>query len=124
MTTTLAGPDHGLALSAETQDLLFCAARTASTFTDEPVSDEQIRAVYDLIKPGVRAAGLAAGPMTGFDADGINADFLRRRTLHRARGRQHRQARRGRPVQPGPPAGLAEAVSSVGFGRLSACDGR
>jgi 3-hydroxypropanoate dehydrogenase len=25
---------------------------------------------------GVRAAGLAAGPMTGFDAEGINADFF------------------------------------------------
>ena len=25
---------------------------------------------------GVRAAGLAAGPMTGFDADGINAEFF------------------------------------------------
>lgn len=25
---------------------------------------------------GVRAAGLAAGPMTGFDAEGVNADFF------------------------------------------------
>ncbi len=25
---------------------------------------------------GVRAAGLAAGPMTGFDADGLNAEFF------------------------------------------------
>ena len=39
-----------LALSAEAQDLLFRQARTANTFTDEPVSDEQVRAIYDLAK--------------------------------------------------------------------------
>lgn len=32
------------------QDLLFHSAHTANTFTDAPVTDEQIRAVYDLIK--------------------------------------------------------------------------
>jgi 3-hydroxypropanoate dehydrogenase len=42
----------GLALSAEAQDLLFREARTANTFTDEPVSDEQIQAIYDLVKYG------------------------------------------------------------------------
>ena len=158
-----------LALSTEAQDLLFRSARTANTFTDAPVTDEHIQAVYDLIKwaptsmnlqslrvllvrsgdarerlvthmadgnkaktaaaplvavlaadvnfheelpktfpifpgakdmfaanddareatarlnaslqmgyfiLGVRAAGLAAGPMTGFDADGINQEFF------------------------------------------------
>jgi 3-hydroxypropanoate dehydrogenase len=39
-----------LALSPEAQDLLFREARTANTFTDEPVTDEQIAAIYDLIK--------------------------------------------------------------------------
>lgn len=39
-----------LALAADAQDLLFREARTANTFTDEPVDDEQMRAVYDLIK--------------------------------------------------------------------------
>ena len=29
---------------------LLCAARTANTFADEPVTDEQLRAVYDLVK--------------------------------------------------------------------------
>jgi len=168
MTATLTEPDDELALGAEAQDLLFRAARTAHAFTDEPVSDEQIRAVYDLVKfaptsmntqplrivlvrspearerlvkhmsdrnqpktaaapliailaadldfhehlpklvphlpdaktvfadeakraasarfnatlqmgyfiLGIRAAGLAAGPMTGFDADGLNAEFF------------------------------------------------
>lgn len=158
-----------LQLSDDAQDLLFRAARTANTFSSEEVTDDQIRAIYDLvkwgptsmnqqplrlvlirseegkrrlvphlaegnrakteaaplvavlaadldfhenlpkvfpIKPdakdmwaadadfraehaklngtlqvgyfilGVRAAGLAAGPMTGFDAAGINAEFF------------------------------------------------
>ncbi|MEF9908110.1 malonic semialdehyde reductase [Streptomyces sp. P9-A2] len=158
-----------LALDPAAQDLLFREARTANTFTDEPVSDEQVQAVYGLVKYaptsmnqqplrivlvrshearqrlvrhlaegnnkkaetaplvailaadnefheelpeqfphfpqlkdlvfsdravreqsakfnaslqvgyfilGVRAAGLAAGPMTGFDADGINNEFF------------------------------------------------
>lgn len=158
-----------LALDAAAQDLLFREARTANAFTDEPVTEEQVQAVYDLVKYaptafnqqplrvvlvrspearqrlvghlmegnraktaaapltailavdhefheelprlmpfapdlkdtffaerpvrervgsfnatlqagyfilGVRAAGLAAGPMTGYDADGINKDFF------------------------------------------------
>lgn len=158
-----------LALDTAAQDLLFRDARTAKTFTDEPVTDEQIQAIYDLVKYaptaynqqplrvvlvrteegrgrlvphmsesnqaktaaaplvailaadnefheelpaqlpvfpqakdvffaerpvreqsaalnaalqigyfiiGVRAAGLAAGPMTGFDAEGINKEFF------------------------------------------------
>jgi 3-hydroxypropanoate dehydrogenase len=166
MTQTAHAP---FALSTEAQDLLFRNARTANTFTDEPVADEHVEAIYDLIKwaptsmnlqalrvvlvrsdearadlvthmsdgnkaktasaplvailaadvdfheelgrtfpifpgakdmfaandaareqtakfnaalqvgyfiLGVRAAGLAAGPMTGFDADGINERFF------------------------------------------------
>jgi 3-hydroxypropanoate dehydrogenase len=155
-------------LSTDAQDLLFRQARTPNTFTDEPVTDEQIAAIYDLVKYaptamntqplrivlvrqgepreqllkhmadgnrektasaplvavlaadtdfhesldrtfphfagakdlfaddagreaaarfnatlqvgyfllGVRAAGLAAGPMTGFDAEGLDADLF------------------------------------------------
>ena len=157
-----------LALAPDAQDLLFREARTANTFTDEPVTDEHVAAIYDLVKwaptsmniqplrvllvrsdeararlldhlapgnraktgsaplvavlsvdhdfhehlhrtfphfpgakdvfaedqvradaarlngalqlayfvLGVRAAGLAAGPMTGFDAAGIDAEFF------------------------------------------------
>ncbi|MET8541335.1 malonic semialdehyde reductase [Kitasatospora sp. NPDC004799] len=158
-----------LVLDAAAQDLLFREARTANTFTDEPVSEEQVQAIYELVKfgptafnqqplrvvlvrsaearerlvrqmadgnkdktaaaplvailavdnefheelptqlphfpqakdlffsersvreqsatlngalqaayfiVGVRAAGLAAGPMTGFDAEGINKEFF------------------------------------------------
>ena len=157
-----------LILDKNAQDLLFRDARTANTFSDEPVSEEQIAAIYDLVKYaptsmnmqplrillvrtsearerlvshlmdgnkaktstaplvavlaydpefhehlptqfphfeaaqslfkgqehrfgaaslnaslqvgyfilGVRAAGLAAGPMTGFDAEGIDKEFF------------------------------------------------
>ena len=40
------------ALNADAQDLLFREAHTAKKFTDEPVSDEQVAAIYDLIKWG------------------------------------------------------------------------
>ncbi|MEU5023051.1 malonic semialdehyde reductase [Streptomyces milbemycinicus] len=39
-----------LALDPAAQDLLFREARTANTFTDEPVTEGQIQAIYDLIK--------------------------------------------------------------------------
>jgi 3-hydroxypropanoate dehydrogenase len=164
--TDVAAP---LALSKDAQDLLFRSARTANTFSDAPVTEEQIQAVYDLVKwaptsmntqplrvvlvrspearerlvahmsdgnkaktaaaplvailaadvnfhdelprtfphypgardmfvdkdemrdgmarfngglqvgyfiLGIRAVGLAAGPMTGYDADGLNAEFF------------------------------------------------
>ncbi|MGY3203815.1 malonic semialdehyde reductase [Streptomyces sp. NWU339] len=41
-----------LVLDPAAQDLLFREARTANTFTDEPVTDEQIQAIYDLVKYG------------------------------------------------------------------------
>jgi nitroreductase len=166
-------PDDLLALAPDAQRLLFRDARTANAFTDEPVSDEQLRAIHDLVKwaptgtntqplrvvvvrsdaakarllplmrggnrektarapvtailaadtrffvhwdrlvphkpgsgasfegspdaevlarfnatlqagyflLGVRAAGLAAGPMAGFDRDGVDAEFFPDGTL-------------------------------------------
>ena len=44
-----------LVLDKDTQDLLFRSARTANTFTGEPVTDEQMRAIYDLVKYGPTA---------------------------------------------------------------------
>ncbi|MFS4094388.1 malonic semialdehyde reductase [Streptomyces sp. AF1A] len=41
-----------LVLDPAAQDLLFREARTANTFTDEPVTDEQVQAIYDLVKYG------------------------------------------------------------------------
>ncbi|WP_346535626.1 malonic semialdehyde reductase [Micromonospora sp. DPT] len=48
------GPDL-LALDREAQDLLFRAARTANTFTDEPVTDAQVAAIHDLVRYGPTA---------------------------------------------------------------------
>lgn len=39
-----------LTLAPEAQNQLFLEARTANTFTDEPVTEEQVRAIYELVK--------------------------------------------------------------------------
>ena len=44
-----------LILDPAAQDLLFREARTANTFTDEPVTEEQVQAIYDLVKFGPTA---------------------------------------------------------------------
>ncbi|MFI5928235.1 malonic semialdehyde reductase [Micromonospora sp. NPDC051543] len=44
-----------LVLDRAAQDLLFRAARTANTFTDEPVTDAQVAAIHDLIRYGPTA---------------------------------------------------------------------
>lgn len=44
-----------LELTPAAQDLLFREARTANAFTDEPVTDEQVAAIYDLVKYGPTA---------------------------------------------------------------------
>jgi 3-hydroxypropanoate dehydrogenase len=43
------------AVDAAARELLFGGARTANTFTIEPVSDEQIRAIHDLVRDGPTA---------------------------------------------------------------------
>ncbi|MGW7103805.1 malonic semialdehyde reductase [Streptomyces sp. NPDC054838] len=44
-----------LVLDAAAQDLLFREARTANSFSDEPVTEEQVQAIYDLVKYGPTA---------------------------------------------------------------------
>jgi 3-hydroxypropanoate dehydrogenase len=44
-----------LELDKAAQDLLFRSARTANAFTDEPVSDEHVAAIHDLVKWGPTA---------------------------------------------------------------------
>lgn len=39
-----------LELDPRAQDLLFREARTANSFSDEPVTDEQVESIYDLVK--------------------------------------------------------------------------
>ncbi|WP_431961550.1 malonic semialdehyde reductase [Actinacidiphila sp. bgisy160] len=41
-----------LVLDPAAQNLLFREARTANTFTDTPVTDEQVQDIYDLVKYG------------------------------------------------------------------------
>ena len=44
------GMSESLAITRDVQDLLFREARTANSFTDEPVTDEQVAAIYELVK--------------------------------------------------------------------------
>lgn len=58
LTTELDGldfPTTGLAVADDVADLLFREARTAAVFTPDEVSDEQLAAVYDLVKWGPTA---------------------------------------------------------------------
>lgn len=48
MTSTDTNP--GLVIDSTAQDVLFRDARTANSFSAEPVADEQVRAIYDLVK--------------------------------------------------------------------------
>jgi 3-hydroxypropanoate dehydrogenase len=52
MTSTLAPSSSPFILSDETLDVLFREARTANTFSDEPVSADQVRDVFELVKFG------------------------------------------------------------------------
>src|SRR3569833_2861204 len=48
--TTFAEQTEGLQVPADAQKLLFREARTANSFSSEPVTEEQVRAIYDLVK--------------------------------------------------------------------------
>lgn len=50
MTDVLPDNDDLLTLDPAARKLLFTEARTANTFTDEPVTSEQLRAIYELTK--------------------------------------------------------------------------
>src|SRR2546423_4199968 len=50
MTDTTTDLQPRLVLDEESQGLLFTNARTANTSSDEPVDDEQLAAIYDLVK--------------------------------------------------------------------------
>jgi len=52
-TTTFLTP-----VDEEARRLLFTQARSANTFTDEPVSDEQLREIYELAKFGPTSANI------------------------------------------------------------------
>ncbi|HEX4250015.1 MAG TPA: malonic semialdehyde reductase [Pseudonocardia sp.] len=50
MTGTVVNHEDQLVLDEHGRKLLFTEARTANTFTEEPVTEEQLRAVYELTK--------------------------------------------------------------------------
>lgn len=51
VTTSNTSQNNGpIVLDEAAQDLLFRGARTANAFTDEPVTDEQIAAIFELVK--------------------------------------------------------------------------
>ncbi|MCT1803775.1 malonic semialdehyde reductase [Kocuria carniphila] len=53
--TETATADLTVSIDQDAVDRLFCDARTASHFTDAPVTDEQKRAIYELTKMGPTA---------------------------------------------------------------------
>src|SRR3954468_21291227 len=55
-TQTLTRLSSELVLDEVSQDLLFRAARTVNTYADKPVTDEQVQAIYDLVKYAPTAA--------------------------------------------------------------------
>ncbi|MBV1855551.1 malonic semialdehyde reductase [Catellatospora tritici] len=48
-------PETATVLPEPLQDLLFRQARTAHAFTDEPVTDEEVRLIHDLVRHGPTA---------------------------------------------------------------------
>ena len=46
------------AIDAEARRTLFTEARTANAFTDEPVTDEQLRTIFELAKYGPTSANI------------------------------------------------------------------
>lgn len=71
--TSTTSPADTLYLPQEVQDLLFREARTANSFSDEPVSNGQLQAIYDLVK---------------WAPTSMNAQPLRALVIRGAEGRQ------------------------------------
>ncbi|WP_043265891.1 malonic semialdehyde reductase [Streptomyces sp. CT34] len=70
-----------LALDAAAQDLLFREAQTANTFTDEPVTDEQVQAIYDLVKFAPTAFNQSPLRITM-----VRSEYARKRLVEHAMG--------------------------------------
>jgi 3-hydroxypropanoate dehydrogenase len=58
MDTAVLESQDALVIDEAAQRLLFTEARSANTFTDDPVSDEQLRAIYELAKLPPTAANI------------------------------------------------------------------
>ena len=106
-----------LTLSKDAQDLLFHSARTANTFTDEPVTQEQLRAIYDLVKFGPTAMNNQPLRVTAVRSPEARETFERLRDLL-AIDREAGAGQRGGPewaeVEAPPGSREAAAVGAVG----------
>ncbi|GEA87182.1 malonic semialdehyde reductase [Cellulomonas cellasea] len=58
-TDTLSPSETPLLLDAQTADLLFREARTVNTFSPDEITDEQLAAVYDLVRWGPTAMNIS-----------------------------------------------------------------
>jgi 3-hydroxypropanoate dehydrogenase len=77
-----------LALSTEAQDLLFREARTANAFTDEPVGEEAVRAIYDLVKYAPTSMNNQPLRVALVESDGAREQLLK----HMAEGNREKTA--------------------------------
>jgi 3-hydroxypropanoate dehydrogenase len=83
-----AAPQTALALSAEAQDLLFREARTANAFTEQPVGDDAVRAIYDLVKFGPTSMNNQPLRVALVQSDGAREQLLK----HMAEGNRDKTA--------------------------------
>jgi 3-hydroxypropanoate dehydrogenase len=59
MSTASTSPEYLMAIDGQARRSLFTEARTANTFSDEPVSDALLREIYELAKFGPTAANIS-----------------------------------------------------------------
>ena len=59
MSTASTTPTHLLAIDEQARQTLFTEARTANTFSEEPVSDALLREIYELAKFGPTSANVS-----------------------------------------------------------------
>lgn len=81
--TTQASQDQ-FVVDSEALDTLFLEARTANTFSSEPVTEEQMRAIYELTKMGPTSMNIQPMRITW-----VNSPEARERLVkHMAEGNQ------------------------------------
>jgi 3-hydroxypropanoate dehydrogenase len=77
-----------LALDPAAQNLLFREARTAAAFTDEPVGDEVLRAVHDLVRAAPTSMNCSPLRVLALRSEGARARLL----PHLAEGNREKTA--------------------------------
>lgn len=80
--------DNGYILADDALDAFFREARTANTFTDEPVTDEQLRAIYELTKFGPTSMNIQPMRITWVRS----AEAREKLVAHMAEGNQAKTA--------------------------------